>query len=159
MIVWKIINCVEESILVVGMCVMVLFNFLNVVCRYLMPQTPFSYTEELVVLIFVWVSMFGISYGYRRGAHTMLTIFTDRIPAYCQPFIVVFSSLASVVLMVLLADTGYGMVMNQIKYGQILPGMQLPMAVVGSAIPFGAALTVLSIIRSGYLELKGASNG
>ena len=66
--------------MVVGMAVMVLFNFLNVIFRYLLPQTPFSYTEELVVLIFIWVSLFGISYGYRVGAHTVLTIVSDRAP-------------------------------------------------------------------------------
>ena len=50
---WKGFNILEEGVMVVGIAVMVLFNFLNVVFRYLLPQTPFSYTEELVVLIFI----------------------------------------------------------------------------------------------------------
>ena len=75
---WKGFNLLEEGVMVAGMAVMVLFNFLNVVFRYLLPQTPFSYTEELVVLIFIWVSLFGISYGYRIGAHTVLTVLLLR---------------------------------------------------------------------------------
>ncbi|MCD8164525.1 MAG: hypothetical protein LUE09_14195 [Synergistaceae bacterium] len=47
----------EEIIMVAGGLLMVFMNFANVVCRYLLPTTPFSYTEELVVLLFVWVSM------------------------------------------------------------------------------------------------------
>ena len=121
----------EEIIMVAGGLLMVFMNFANVVCRYLLPTTPFSYTEELVVLLFVWVSMFGISYAYRRRAHTLLTILSDNIPGKFQIIIVVISMCASMLLMFLIAKTGYGMVMNQLKYNQILPGMKIPVAVMG----------------------------
>lgn len=151
---WKAFNFFEECIMVVGMAVMVFFNFLNVVCRYLLPQTPFSYTEELVVLVFVWISMFGISYGYRIGSHTALTILSDFVPEKYQPAIVIFSAAASAVLMLLLAKTGYGMVLNQIKFGQILPGMRIPVTVVGWAIPVGALVSFVSIVKAGIAEAR-----
>lgn len=151
---WSFINIFEESVLVFGMGMMIFLNFANVVCRYLLPQTPFSYTEELVVIIFVWVSMFGISYGYRKGSHTLLTIFFDALPSKLKFAVVIFSAAASALLMFILAYTGYGMVLNQIKFGQILPGMRIPMAVVGWAVPVGAALTFLSILKSGWDEIK-----
>ena len=122
----------------------------------MLPQTPFSYTEELVVLVFIWVTMFGISYGYRMGSHTVLTILSDLISSKYQPVIIVFATLASALLMLIIAYTGHGMVMNQIKYGQILPGMKIPMAIVGWSIPIGAVMTFVSILRSGYTEIKGA---
>ena len=150
---WKVFDLVEESVMVAGMAVMVLFNFLNVVARRLLPQTPFSYTEELVVMIFIWVSMFGISYGYRRNAHTVLTVAADRLPDAMRPLIVVFATLASALLMVILAWTGFNMTMNQIRHGQILPGMRIPMALVGAAIPAGAVMTLVSVLRCGCLEL------
>lgn len=146
----------EESIMVFGMGIMVLFNFLNVVCRYLLPQTPFSYTEELVVLVFVWVSMFGISYGYRKKSHTVLTLMSDILPCGCAPLFILVSAVASVVLMLLIMDTGYGMVLNQMKYNQILPGMKIPVAIVGFSIPFGAAVSCISILKACYDELRDA---
>ena len=150
---WKLLNLFEESVMVIGMGIMVLFNFLNIVCRYLLPQTPFSYTEELVVLVFVWISMFGISYGYRLGSHTVLTILSDLIRGRGQYLVVIFATAASALLMFLLAKTGYGMVQNQIRFNQILPGMQIPVAIMGAAIPVGAAVACISILRSGFLEL------
>ena len=145
--------------MVAGMAVMVLFNFLNVVARRLLPQTPFSYTEELVVLIFIWVSMFGISYGYRRNAHTVLTVATDRLPAALRPLIVLFATLASALLMVVLAWTGFNMAMNQLRHGQILPGMRIPMALAGASLPCGAVMTFISVLRSGWLELRRGGEG
>ncbi|MCL1940980.1 MAG: TRAP transporter small permease [Synergistaceae bacterium] len=151
--IWKIFNIFEESVLVIGMGIMVLFNFLNVVCRYLLPQTPFSYTEELVVIVFVWISMFGISYGYRMGSHTVLTIISDSAPRKIQRLIAAFATFASALLMVIIAYTGWGMVINQIKYNQILPGMRIPMYIVGWAIPIGAAVSFVSILKSGFGEI------
>ena len=138
----------EEIIMVAGGLLMVFMNFANVVCRYLLPTTPFSYTEELVVLLFVWVSMFGISYAYRRRAHTLLTILSDNIPGKFQIIIVVISMCASMLLMFLIAKTGYGMVMNQLKYNQI------PVAVMGWAVPLGAAAALLSAAASGCEEIR-----
>ena len=145
--------------MVAGMAVMVLFNFLNVVARRLLPQTPFSYTEELVVLVFIWVSMLGISYGYRRNAHTVLTVAADRLPGAMQPLLIVFATLASALLMALIAWTGYNMTMNQIRHGQILPGMRIPMALAGSALPVGAVMTLISVLRCGCLELRAWRQG
>ena len=150
---WKAFNFFEESVMVVGMSIMVLFNFLNVVCRYLLPQTPFSYTEELVVLVFAWVSMFGISYGYRISSHTVLTIVSDVVPRKLQPICIIFATFASALLMAIIAYTGHGMVMNQIKYGQILPGMRIPVAVVGWSVPTGAAVALISILKAGLTEM------
>lgn len=144
----------EEIIMVAGGLLMVFMNFANVVCRYLLPTTPFSYTEELVVLLFVWVSMFGISYAYKRRAHTLLTILSDNIPGKFQIIIVVISMCASMLLMFLIAKTGYGMVMNQLKYNQILPGMKIPVAVMGWVVPLGAAAALLSAAVSGCEEIR-----
>jgi len=154
---WKVLDVFEKGIMAAGMAVMVFFNFMNVICRYLLPQTPFSYTEELVVLIFIWVSMIGISYGYRIGSHTALTIVSDLFPLRYRGIhaaFVVIAALASALLMAVIARTGYGMVMNQMKYGQILPGMRIPMAFVGWAIPVGAAVSFISIFRAGYMEIR-----
>ena len=156
--IWNSLSLFEEIVMVSGMGIMVLFNFLNIICRYLLPQTPFSYTEELIILIFIWVSMFGISYGYRLGSHTMLTIVSDLFTGRSQYIIILFSTLASALLMFLLARTGYNMVLNQIRFNQILPGMQISYAFVGAAIPIGAAVSFISILRSGYVQMCETKN-
>ncbi len=154
-----LLNKFEEIIMVAGGLLMVFMNFANVVCRYLLPATPFSYTEELVVLLFVWVSMFGISFAYRRGAHTLLTILSDSLPRGFQIILIVFSTFASMLLMFLIAKSGYGMVVNQIKYNQMLPGMKIPAATMGWAVPLGASAALLSAAVSGYGEIRALVSG
>lgn len=150
---WSFFNIFEESVMVTGMAIMISFNFFNVVCRYLLPQTPFSYTEELVVLVFMWVSMFGISYGYRKGAHTILDVFTDFLPSKFQPVVILFATLCSALLMALIVYTGYNTVLNQLRYAQVLPGMRIPMPVVSLSIPIGACVAFISVWKTGIEEL------
>ncbi len=151
---WDFFNMFEGAVMVIGMIIMVFFNFFNVCCRYLLPQSPFSYTEELVVIVFIWVTMFGISYGYRKGAHTMLDIFTNMFPRPLQYVTVAFSTLCSIGFMVLFAKVGIDMVANQIAYNQVTSGLRLPMAVQGIALPIGAIVAVISITKTGYDEIK-----
>ena len=152
--IWKFLNMFEEIAMIVGGLAMVLLNFIDVVCRYLLPQTPFSYASEMIVLLFVWTSMFGISYGYRKGAHTVLTVISDNLGGKAQAVLVVLSTLASVFLMLMIAYTGYGMAMNQVRFNQILPGMRIPAVVVGGAIPVGSLFCTISVLQYGYLEVK-----
>ena len=37
----------------------------------------------------------------------------------------------------------------------VLPGMRIPMPFVSAAIPLGAAVTFISILKTGFEEMKG----
>lgn len=151
---WTGLNKVEEFVMIFGMSVMVVLNFTNVIFRFLLPQTPFSYSEELTIIIFMWVTMFGISYGFRVHAHTVLDVLTNQFPEKVQPVVVVFSTLCSALLMILMVYTSYFTMINQITHGQVTPGMKLPMVVNSGAIFLGSIITFFSILKSGYLELQ-----
>ena len=151
---WDGLSKVEEFVMVVGMIGMVILNFLNVVFRILLPQSPFSYSEELTIIIFIWVTMFGISYGYRVHAHTILDVFTNLLPNKAQPAIIVFSAVCSVIFMMLMVYTAYGTVMNQLAFGQVTPGMKLPMVVNSGALFLGSIISIFSVIRSAHLEIQ-----
>lgn len=145
----KIINHVEEFVMVIGLAIMVVMNFLNVVCRYLLPQAPFSYTEELNTLLFVWITVFGIAYGYKRGSHTGLTLITDRLSKNVALVVLIFGTFASIIFMGIVFCTGCQMVNNQLRFGNVFPGLGISSAWGGLAIPLGAMLTIIRAVQSG----------
>lgn len=148
-----ILDRIEFWVMSIGMGIMVLFNFLNVVSRKLMPEMPFSYTEELVVLIFLWVTMFGISYAYRRHSHTGLNLVTEHLPAGVRMVTTGISSLCSLAFVGMIVYMGIGLVQNHLKYGQILPSLQVPMALQSLALPVGGIVVMVSILFSGVTEI------
>lgn len=152
--IWLLIDKIEEAGMAIGMFIMVIMNFVNVVCRYLLPQTPFSYTEELTVLIFVWATMLGISCGYKRASHTGLNILTDKLHGIPKRVVVLFATICSVVFSIYLFKEGIGMVQNQLSHGQIMPGLQISAAWQGAAVPVGAVFIFVRAIQAGFREFK-----
>jgi C4-dicarboxylate transporter DctQ subunit len=149
----KILDWFEEIIMGVGLFVMVAFNFLNVICRFFLPQTPFSFTEELTLLLFMWVTMLGISCGYKRGAHTGLSLLTDVLPTAMKKICIVLATFGSLVLMGVLFWSGSVMVQNQLKFGNIMPGLKISAAFGGLSIPIGSAIVFFRVIQTGIQKV------
>jgi len=145
--------------MMLGMITMVTLNFSNVVFRYLFPQTPFSYTEELTLLIFIWVTMLGIACGYKWVSHTGLTVVTDLLPRIPKKAAVVFATVCSVGLFIMILYQGILMVQNQVRFGQILPGMKIPAATAGAAIPVCAVVVILRTVQAGFKEFRAIQAG
>lgn len=118
----------EEFILVALFAFMAVMNFLNVVFRYCFANS-FSFTEEVTITAFVWVSMIGIAVGYKRAAHLGMSFFVDNMPKKLQAFMVLVSMVCSVVLLVLLMNYGTDVsVQDAYTTNAIEGGIMIPMA-------------------------------
>lgn len=51
---------------------------IQVVMRYVFSSTP-SWTEELAILMFAWVTLGGLALGVYEGFHVRLTLLLDRL--------------------------------------------------------------------------------
>ena len=138
----------EEFILVALFAFMAVMNFLNVVFRYCFANS-FSFTEEVTITAFVWVSMIGIAVGYKRAAHLGMSFFVDNMPKKLQAFMV-------------LMNYGIEMVSNQIRLGSKTPALGMPMWIQGLSIPVGAAFCIIRAIESGikeFLRMRKVTEG
>lgn len=141
----------EEFILVALFAFMAVMNFLNVVCRYCFANS-FSFTEEVTITAFVWVSMVGIAVGYKRLAHLGMSFLVDHMPKKVQPFMALLSMICSVVLILLLFQYGSEMVSNQMRLGSKTPALGMPMYIQGLSIPVGAIFCLIRAVESGVKE-------
>lgn len=141
----------EEFILVALFAFMAVMNFLNVVCRYCFASS-FSFTEEVTITAFVWVSMVGIAVGYKRLAHLGMSFLVDHMPKKVQPFMALLSMICSVVLILLLFQYGSEMVSNQMRLGSKTPALGMPMYIQGLSIPVGAVFCLIRAVESGVKE-------
>ena len=82
----------EEFILVILFAFMAVMNFINVVFRYCFSQS-FSFTEEITITAFVWVSMIGIAAAYKRLAHMGMSFFVDNMPKKIQGYLGIYDEL------------------------------------------------------------------
>ena len=149
----KAISNFEEYFIAISLLIMVGINFGNVLSRYFI-HTSWAFTEELLVILFVWNTMLASAMAFKRGSHLGLSVLTDLFPERFQKHVVIFGASLSIILMLILSYYGVGMIANQIKYNQRTPSMDLPEWVAGISISIGALVIIFRIIQATIINLK-----
>lgn len=145
------LDYVEETLIVLLLAFMSIMNFVNVVSRYCFSNS-FSFTEELTVMAFVWVTMLGVATGYKRCAHLGMSYIVEKFPKRGQALFMVFSTICSLVMIGLLIKYGIDMVNGQIMLNAKTPALRLPAALQGLSIPVGGAFMVVRTLEAGVRE-------
>lgn len=154
----KALDYIEEGLIVAGLAFMVIMNFANVVSRYFL-HSSISYTEELVVIVFVWVTMLGISVGYKRKAHLGMSFITDHLPEKGKDAAILLAGVCSVILIGFMIYYGTEMVQNQIRFHGKTTALRLPTYFQGLAIPAGGVLMMIRSVQSTVRELADRHAG
>lgn len=149
----KILNNIEEYFIALSLCVMVLINFGNVLSRYFI-HASWSFTEELLIILFVWNTMLATAIAFKHKAHLGLSVLTDLFPEKYQKYITVFGAVLTIVLMIILTRFGVGMIANQIKYNIRTAAMDFPEWVASISIVVGAIVIIFRVIMSTISTLK-----
>lgn len=150
----KLWDKLEEGILVITLLFMVFLTFLNVVMRRFAPSIAFSFTEELTVILFVWISMIGTAICYKKGSHLGLTLVTDRLPYSAQKWLALFGCLCSALLLIVMIGIGWEIVQNQLAFGQKTPALGISEAVGGAAIPLGGIIIFVRAVEAGIRDFR-----
>jgi C4-dicarboxylate transporter DctQ subunit len=148
----KLFDKFELICICILLAFMSVMTFINVVARSL--AKSFSFTEEITIIAFTWVSMLGIAEGYKCCAHLGMSYFVDKLPQKFKPLFVIISTLSSVIMMLILLVYGIEMVQQQIALHSYTPSLHLPQYVQGLSMPVGAALILIRVVESGYHQIK-----
>jgi TRAP-type C4-dicarboxylate transport system permease small subunit len=136
----------EEILACLLLTVMAVIAFLNVVIRYLSTQS-FAFTEEVVLNLFVWLTLLGISYGYRTNAHLAMEFAFDRLPLRVQSFCRHFSNALSVVFFLILGYWGVWQVSDEIVLNSVTEALRTPTWIYSICVPAFSLLIIVRILQ------------
>jgi C4-dicarboxylate transporter DctQ subunit len=153
----KILDRIEELIVVVMLALMTLLTFLQVVMRYAF-NSGFSWAVELTSVFFAVMIFVGISYGVRIGAHIGVDALVKKLPAGPRRA----ASIVVVLLCLLYAGLifyGSWTYVSKMKLvGIELEDLPIPLWVVRSILPFGYALLALRFSQVLWALVTGRSD-
>jgi C4-dicarboxylate transporter, DctQ subunit len=153
----KILDRIEELIVVVMLALMTLLTFLQVVMRYGF-NSGFTWAVELTTIFFAVMIFVGISYGVRTGAHIGVDSLIKRFPPR------VGRAISIVVVLLCLFYAGlviYGswVYVSKMKLvGVELDDLPIPIWVVRSILPLGYALLALRFGQVLWALITGRSD-
>ncbi len=108
----KVLDRVEETVLVAMFVAMVGIIFFQVIMRYVF-NNSLSWSEELGKFLFVWISWLGISIGHKRKEHIKITLVVDKLPHKLK---MICEAISELILIIICGITMYyGVIMIDIQ--------------------------------------------
>jgi TRAP-type C4-dicarboxylate transport system permease small subunit len=108
--------------------------------------------EEVPRYLFVWLVMLGAAAAMHRGEHTALLYFRDRLPGPARDAAIIVVNATGIALFAVLIKLAFVLVPN--AQLQTSAGLGLPLGYVYAAVPFGAALMMLPMLRNLVLAAR-----
>jgi TRAP-type C4-dicarboxylate transport system permease small subunit len=125
--------------------------FLQVVLRFL-GWVGIDGLEEVPRFLFVWLVMIGSAAAMQRGEHTVLDYFINRLPPRGHAAVLALTNAVGIGLFLYLIKLSLVLVPN--AQLQTSAGLGLPLGYVYAAVPVGAALIVLPMVRNLLAALR-----
>lgn len=146
----------EEFLCALMLGAMAVIAFANVISRYFLHYS-FAFIEEIEVGAFVWITLFGASIGFRRGAHLNVSLLTKNLPKSAQKACIIVSGVLGIVLFGLLIFYGIEQIQMELLFDTRSQGIGVPQWWYTLGLPLGAALVVLRILQTTIIQWKNVS--
>ena len=145
----KIMNgvaAVEKFILIVTMLLILVLTVGNVFSRKVIHRS-WSFTEELVVAVFVLITLMAAALAAREGELVSLTLVTDRLPEKLKKPSVIITTVLSVIFTAILFRYGMEKVITQLENGKRTFVLNWPEWIFWSFVPIGSGCMILHFIE------------
>ena len=149
----RILDRLEETLIVTFMATATLVTFAAVAMRYL-GGAGISWAQELTIYLFIWMAKFGAAYGVRTGIHIGVDFVVNAARPSFKRFLIITAMSLGVIFTGVIAFFGARWVIFIYGTGQISPDLEWPMWVIYLAIPFGSGLMCYRFIQAMLIFLK-----
>lgn len=145
----------EEIVLVPGFAIMLIINFGNVLSRYVLP-TSWAFTEELCVMMFVYVTFFGAAVAVKQRQHLGFTLILDKLPPVPRMIADTLITVATVIFIALMMYYGVLVCVNQLAYGSVTAALRISPAWGSACIPISGVFIIIRSIQVYIQDLRGS---
>ena len=143
----------EKLVLEIATVLILVLTVGNVFSRKVIHQS-WSFTEELVVAVFVLITLLAAALACREGELVNLTLLTDRLPAQVRKVFLLLSTILSVAFTAVLFKYGLDKVITQMQNGKRTFVLNWPEWIFWSFVPIGAVCMIRHFIEF-YLDSCG----
>ena len=141
-----VLAAAEKLILAASTLLILVLTVGNVFSRKVIHRS-WSFTEELVVAVFVLITLMAAALACREGELVSLTLVTDRLPGKTKKPVVVLVTVLSVIFTVILFKYGMDKVLTQLAYGKRTFVLNWPEWIFWSFVPIGSVCMILHFVE------------
>ncbi|MEO5697623.1 MAG: TRAP transporter small permease [Burkholderiaceae bacterium] len=153
----KILDRLEEWIVISMLALMTLLTFLQVVMRYVF-NSGFTWALEMTTIFFAAMIFVGISYGVRVGAHIGVDALVSKLPPAVRRATSIFVVLLCLLYAGIVIYGSYGYVSKMKMVGIEMEDLPIPVWLVRSLLPLGYVLLTFRFVQVLWSLVTGRSD-
>ena len=149
-------NYFEEYLCAIALVIMSVVTFINVFSRKV-SFINLSFTQELVTTMFVWVCCLAAAAAFKTDSHMGFSYLTDKLTGKLrktQRYTRVILITGNYIIWLI---WGIDMVYRQAHYNMLTGVLELPIWMIGIAIPLSAVLSIFRLWQYTYKEEIGTA--
>ncbi len=121
--------------------------FAGVISRYVI-QRPFTWSDELASILFLWLAMLGAVVAYRRVEHMRMSALVDGAAPHVRNVLNALALVAGLAFLCLVMGYAYEYAHDEIAI--VTPALEIPNVWRAAALPVGIGLMIiLGLLRIG----------
>ncbi len=136
---------VDKALMVILTASATILAFINVVARYLF-NVSFVWASELTTYLFIWMTLFGASYGFEVGMHMSFNALVRAFPPKICKAVTIFSRLIVLFFLVMLTYLGVKLVQFDYMTGQVSIDLQIPFWIIYLVVPITMATAAWRVL-------------
>lgn len=140
-----LLNKILEIITTVCMGAVIIISFLQVFFRYVLSK-PLSWSQEAIMILFVYSILFGAALALKRSEHLQVNIF-ENMPEFLKKLIRVLEHIVVFMVIIALFYYGYILVQSNLQSGQTVGLIPIKKGYVYLAIPISALFMLYYQVR------------
>jgi TRAP-type C4-dicarboxylate transport system permease small subunit len=144
----KQLTLTEWVVAVLGVALVALVS-VAVFCRYFL-NIGIDWSDEVSRLVFIWLVLLGAYLAFKRKSHAVVTVLSNALPEKLKRYHALLVGLLEAAFMFVVAWFGVVQVMDTAKFGQVTPGLGVPMSWMYMVIPVTALMITLAVLTDTF---------
>ena len=156
----NILGVIDKTLMIILASSATILAFVNVIARYVF-NASIVWAGELTTYLFIWMTLFGASYGFEVGMHISFKALVRLFPPKIYKAIALFSHFVILIFLVMLVYLGIQLVKFDYITGQVSIDLQIPFWIIYLVVPITMAtaswrvfVKIIDIILTPASELK-----
>lgn len=143
----------EEILLFVMLCAMVLIMGIQVTARYVF-SSSLSWSEEITRYLFICSGFLSASYCIKKGVSVKIDQLTKMLPGNGMHIFRLISYTIQIIFFSYLIPFAWKYVMSSVASGQLSPACGIPIYLIQSSTVISFALCVVRLIQKWMLRFE-----
>ncbi|WP_303906799.1 TRAP transporter small permease [Thiohalomonas denitrificans] len=148
----RLLEAFERLVLSASILLMAAVSIANVASRNLLGQS-FTFVEELNQILMILITFVGIGYGVRHARHIRMSAIYDQLKGTVRKALMVIVSLATGILLLVLAWYAVQYVIGVYRTGSVTPAMRVPLYLVYAWVPVGFVVGGIQYLLAAWRNL------